>query len=137
MTSAARTLRPGDRTRTTTQTPGLERKTAIDGATVGARILWFGFVRMAPGMASGVHHHGDSETGIYLIRGRARFRFGDRLEETFVAEAGDFIYVPSHAVHQETDLSPEEPTELVVVRDRRRTSSWRSTRRLDEPCASF
>ncbi|MGQ0796260.1 MAG: cupin domain-containing protein [Methanobacteriota archaeon] len=113
-----RRVRPEDRSRATAQTPGLERETAVDGPTVGARTLWMGFVRVAPGVASGVHHHGDSESGIYVIRGRLRFRFGARLGETFVAEAGDFIYVPPHAVHQETNLSPEEPAETVVVRDR-------------------
>lgn len=115
-----RVVRPKDRDRGTAQTPGLERETAIDGKTVGARTLWIGFVRMSPGLTSGAHHHGDSETGIYMIRGSARFRFGEGLRETVEAHAGDFVFVPPHAIHQEINLSGTEPAEMVVVRDRQK-----------------
>lgn len=113
-----RVIRPGDRDRATAQTPGLERETAIDAKTVGARTLWIGHVRATPGMASGVHHHGDSETGVYVIRGILRFRFGNGLAETIEAHAGDFVYLPPHAVHQEMNPNPSEAAEAVVVRDR-------------------
>jgi uncharacterized RmlC-like cupin family protein len=73
---------------------------------------------MEPGMSSGVHHHGDSESGIYVIRGHARFRFGSELQEAFEAQAGDFVYVPPRVIHQEANLRPDEPVEMVVVRDR-------------------
>ena len=113
-----RVIRPGDRDRGTAQTPGLERETAIDAKMVGARTLWIGHVRATPGMSSGVHHHGDSETGVYLIRGSMRFRFGEGLTETVEAHEGDFIYVPPHTLHQELNPSPSEAAEAVVVRDR-------------------
>lgn len=113
-----RLVRPEDRDHGTAQTPGLARETAVDGNSVGARTLWVGFVRMHAGVTSGAHHHGDSESVIYMIRGVARFRFGDRLSESLEAHAGDFVYVPPNAVHQEINLSSEEAAEMVVVRDR-------------------
>src|SRR3990172_3465035 len=62
--------------------------------------------------------HGDSESGIYMIRGNARFRFGPGLKETLEVRSGDFVFVPPFAVHQEMNLSPSEPAEMIVVRDR-------------------
>lgn len=113
-----RVIRPGERDRGTAQTPGLERETAIDTKMVGAQTLWIGFVRMTPGLSSGVHHHGDSETGVYLLRGSLRLRFGEGLKETAEAHAGDFVYIPPHTIHQEINPSPSDPGEAIVVRDR-------------------
>ncbi len=116
-TRAVRVIRPEDRDRGTAQTSGMERETAIDGKMVGARNLWVGFVRMGPGAQSGAHHHGPSETGIYVVRGSARVRFGSRLEHSVEAKAGDFLFVPPQTVHQEINLSSTEPVDVVVVRD--------------------
>ncbi len=99
------------------QTPGMERYAGVAAATVGARGLWVGYVTMAPGSRSGPHHHGDCESAIYIVRGRARFRFGPRLEEAVEAGPGDFVYVPPRLVHQEINLSQDEAIEMVVVRD--------------------
>jgi uncharacterized RmlC-like cupin family protein len=65
---------------------------------------------------TGAHHHGELESVIYVVRGRARMRWGERLE--FVAEAGpgDFIYVPPFVPHQEINASPNETLECVLVR---------------------
>ena len=111
-----RLVRPGDRNLNTPQTPGLQRETAIDGKLVGARNLWMGFARMNPGVTTGPHHHGKSESGVYLLRGACRFRFGDNLRRSINAREGDFVYIPPFAVHQEINLSSEEPAEFVVVR---------------------
>ena len=53
---------------------------------------------------------------IYVVRGRARMRWGEQLE--FVAEAGpgDFIYVPPFVPHQEINASPDQTLECVLVR---------------------
>ena len=78
----------------TPQTPGMTRAAAITHATAGANKLWAGTVTIHPNAKTGPHHHGELESVIYVINGRARMRWGERLE--FVAEAGpgDFIYVP-------------------------------------------
>ncbi len=100
----------------TPQTPGMTRAVAIDAARVGAQKIWAGTVRIAPHAKTGAHHHGALESVIYVVRGRARMRWGERLE--FVAEAGpgDFIYIPPYVPHQEINAADDEPLECVLVR---------------------
>ena len=69
-----------------------------------------------PDAKTGPHHHGELETVLYVVKGRARMRWGDRLEFTAEADAGDFIYVPPFVPHQEINALPDEPCEAVVVR---------------------
>src|ERR1044072_6570292 len=100
----------------TAQTPGMNRAAAINFARVGAQKLWAGTVTVHPNAKTGAHHHGHLESVIYVVRGRARMRWGERLE--FVAEAGpgDFIYVPPYVPHQEINASRDEVLECVLVR---------------------
>ena len=94
----------------------MTRAAAITNACAGATKIWAGTVVVQPQAKTGAHHHGELETVLYIVRGRARFRWGDRLE--FVAEAGpgDFIYVPPYVPHQEINAKSDEPVEAVVVR---------------------
>jgi uncharacterized RmlC-like cupin family protein len=92
------------------------REAAISAGITGADVLWMGYVELAPGMRSAHHHHGESESAIYLISGRARFLTGDQLEEVHDAGEGDFIWVPPHLRHVEMNLSQEEPVRMVVAR---------------------
>src|SRR5246127_5232124 len=89
----------------TAQTPGMNRAAAINFARVGAEKLWAGTVTIHPKAKTGAHHHGPVESVIYVVSGRARMRWGDRLE--FVAEAGpgDFIYVPPFVPHQDINAA--------------------------------
>jgi uncharacterized RmlC-like cupin family protein len=108
---------PGDKLdANTAQTPGMDRKAAINFARVGAQKLWAGAVTIHANARTGAHHHGPLESVIYVVRGKARMRWGERLE--FVAEAGpgDFIYVPPYVPHQEINASPDEALECVLVR---------------------
>ena len=100
----------------TAQTPGMFRQAAINQARVGAQKIWAGTVAIQPNAKTGVHHHGELESVIYVVRGKARMRWGERLE--FVAEAGpgDFIFVPPYVPHQEINASTNEPLECVLVR---------------------
>jgi uncharacterized RmlC-like cupin family protein len=100
----------------TAQTPGMNRAAAINYARVGARKIWAGTVSIFANAKTGAHHHGALESVIYVVRGRARMRWGDRLE--FVAEAGpgDFIYVPPFVPHQEINASSDQTLECVLVR---------------------
>jgi uncharacterized RmlC-like cupin family protein len=100
----------------TPQTPGMDRKAAINFARVGAQKIWAGTVSIQPNAKTGAHHHGELESVIYVVRGKARMRWGNHLE--FVAEAnpGDFIYVPPFVPHQEINASQNEPLECVLVR---------------------
>src|ERR1700689_2555795 len=111
-----RIIRSGELSNDTAQTVGMTRAEAISHARVGAQKLWAGTVVVHPDAKTGPHHHGELETVIYVVRGRARFRWGDRLE--FVAEAGpgDFVYVPPFAPHQELNARADQPVEAVIVR---------------------
>ena len=100
----------------TPQTPGMNRAAAIDFARAGAQKLWAGTVSIHAGAKTGAHHHGPLESVIYVVRGKARMRWGERLE--FVAEAGlgDFIFVPPFVPHQEINASDDQTLECVLVR---------------------
>jgi uncharacterized RmlC-like cupin family protein len=100
----------------TAQTPGMDRKAAINFARVGAQKLWAGTVHIHPGAKTGAHHHGPLESVIYVIRGKARLRWGEQLEFVADAEPGDFIYVPPFVPHQEINASPTEVLECVLCR---------------------
>ena len=100
----------------TPQTPGMNRAAAINNASAGAQKLWAGTVTIEPKAKTGAHHHGALESVIYVVRGRARMRWGERLE--FVAEAGpgDFIFIPPYVPHQEINAGTDEALACVLVR---------------------
>jgi uncharacterized RmlC-like cupin family protein len=100
----------------TAQTPGMSRAAAINFARVGAQKLWAGTVHIHAGAKTGAHHHGALESVIYVVRGKARMRWGERLEFTAEAGPGDFIYVPPYVPHQEINASSDETLECVLVR---------------------
>lgn len=112
-----RVVRKQELSAETAQTPGMRRLAAIDSRT-GATGLWVGHVTMEPGAESAPHHHGECQSVIYVTAGRAKFRWGQRLEQSVEAGAGDFIYIPPHLVHQEINMRDAGPVECIVVRDR-------------------
>ena len=100
----------------TAQTPGMNRAAAINQAIAGANKLWAGTVSIHPNAKTGAHHHGELESVIYVVKGRARMQWGDNLEFTAEADPGDFIFVPPYVPHQEINARPDEPLECIVVR---------------------
>jgi uncharacterized RmlC-like cupin family protein len=115
-THGIRIVRAGEFDSNTPQTPGMTRAAAISHATAGAQKLWAGTVVVEPNAKTGAHHHGELETVLYIVRGRARFRWGEHLEFADEAGPGDFIFVPPFVPHQEINARPDEPVEAVVVR---------------------
>ena len=108
---------PGDQLdANTAQTAGMDRRAAITFARVGAQRLWAGTVHIHPNAKTGAHHHGPLESVIYVVKGHARMRWGERLEFTAEAGPGDFIYVPPYVPHQEINASPDSSLSCVVVR---------------------
>jgi uncharacterized RmlC-like cupin family protein len=111
-----RVVSSGERSTDTPQTPGLLREVAFDGRNPDARVL-SGFIStVQPGAATAAHHHGDQETILYVLRGRARFRWGAQLQHKTEAGVGDFVFIPAEIIHQEINASVEEDTSWVVVR---------------------
>jgi uncharacterized RmlC-like cupin family protein len=111
-----RIVRANELDSNTPQTAGMSRAAAITHASAGARKLWAGTVVVEPNAKTDAHHHGELETVLYVVRGRARFRWGDRLEFMEEAGPGDFIFVPPWVPHQEINAHRDEPCEAVVVR---------------------
>jgi uncharacterized RmlC-like cupin family protein len=114
--SGVRIVRYGELDPNTPQTPGMHREAAISRASAGSEKIWAGTVIIQAGAQTGPHHHGALESVIYVVTGRARMRWGDRLE--FVSEAGpgDFIYVPPYVPHQEINANADEQLSCVVIR---------------------
>ena len=97
----------------TGQTAGMVRREAVSAATVGSERVWMGQTTVAPRSSSGDHHHGDSETAIYVVSGHPVFVFAQDGEEVrLAASPGDYVFVPPFTPHRE-----ENPTddEAVVV----------------------
>ena len=100
----------------TPQTPGMNRAAAIDFARAGAQKIWAGTVEIHPNAKTGAHHHGALESVIYVLKGRARMRWGEHLEYVAEANAGDFIFIPPYVPHQEINASRDQILECVLVR---------------------
>ena len=115
-TAKVRVVGPNERSTDTPQTPGLLREVAFDSRNPDAAVLSAFLSTVAPGAATGAHHHGDQETVLYVLNGRARFRYGDTLEEVAEAGPGAFVFIPAEIIHQEINASADEPTSWVVVR---------------------
>ena len=90
----------------TPQTSGMTRAAAITRARTGAEKLWAGTMVVQPDAKTGPHHHGELETVLDVVKGRVRMRWGDHLELSEEARAGDFIYVPPYVPQQEINGSP-------------------------------
>jgi uncharacterized RmlC-like cupin family protein len=100
----------------TPQTAGIRRLAAISHVRVGSEALWAGVMHAEPNTASSVHHHGYLETVVYVLSGRSKVRWGNRLEHEVDLEPGDFLFIPPYVPHQEINPSSDQPTEWVVVR---------------------
>ena len=98
------------------QTQGMSRAAAINFARVGAEKIWAGTVKIHPNAKTGAHHHGPVESVIFVVKGKARMRWGESLEFTAEAGPGDFIWVPPFVPHQEINASENEPLECVLLR---------------------
>jgi uncharacterized RmlC-like cupin family protein len=118
MTDRLRRIAADELSGDTAQSSGMRRSAAISGALVGAGELWMGRTVMEPGGQSADHHHGESETGIYVVSGTPAFAFRDPETGEIVrlqAQAGDFVWVPPHVPHREENPSGAEAV-LVVAR---------------------
>ncbi len=103
----------------TAQTPGMQRSEAISGRLCGSEAIWMGETVVAPAAASADHHHGESETGIYVASGHPAFVFLDPAtgaERRIETGPGDYVYVPPWTPHREENPSPDEPAVVVIAR---------------------
>lgn len=108
-----REQRSGD----TPQTEGMQRFAAISGTLTGSQKLWMGGNTVRPGESSDDHHHGEADSGIYIVSGNPRFWFlVDGVETSIDAVPGDFVYVPAWVPHREENPSTTEDAIVVLAR---------------------
>jgi uncharacterized RmlC-like cupin family protein len=109
-------VHPTGLSRETQQTPGSLRMSAIAARNGIASSLWAGIFVVEPSGQTGIHHHGEQDTVVYVLEGEARIRWGHSGEHSAAVGAGDFLHVPSWLPHQELNPSEEHPFRWVVVR---------------------
>ena len=101
----------------TAQTPGMRRYEAISGKRNGSRKIWMGKNHVGPGLVSADHHHGEAETGIYVVSGHPVFVFlEDGRERRIETGPGDYVYVPPYVPHREENPSLAEEAVVVLAR---------------------
>ncbi|MEX0427557.1 cupin domain-containing protein [Nocardioides sp. DS6] len=109
---------PDGLTGDTAQSGGMRRFEAISGSSVGSQDLWMGQTHVAPSTASANHHHGRSETGIYVVSGHPEFVFLDEegVEKRLRTGPGSYVYVPPWVPHREENPDPDEEAVVVIAR---------------------
>jgi uncharacterized RmlC-like cupin family protein len=101
----------------TAQSEGMQRFAAISGASVGSEKIWMGETYVSPETVSANHHHGDSETAIFVRSGNPEFVFHDGVQEVRIATApGDYVFVPPHVPHREENPDHNNPAVIVIAR---------------------
>jgi uncharacterized RmlC-like cupin family protein len=99
----------------TAQSTGMTRRAAVSGRSVGAEKVWMGQTHVAPRTASANHHHGDTETAIYVVSGHPVFVFAeDGREVRLTPEPGDYVFVPPHTPHREENPGDEEAVVVIA-----------------------
>lgn len=89
----------------TAQSGGAVRISGVSRQHTPATKLWFGKVSNEPGFRSLPHHHGEAETGGYVLQGRGRIYYGEGYSEWVDMEEGDFVFVPPFMPHVEVNMS--------------------------------
>ena len=99
----------------TNQTTGMTLDEAIAGKTVGSTKLWMGRTHVAPTTSSGDHHHGETETAIYVVSGNPVFVFAEGEKEIRIeTEPGDYIFVPPYVPHREENPGADEAVVVIA-----------------------
>ena len=112
---ALRHVRGSELSGNTNQTNGMTRYEAIAGKTVGSTKVWMGQTHVAPSTSSGDHHHGETETAIYVVTGNPVFVFAEGDEEVRIeTEPGDYVFVPPYAPHREENPGAEEAVVVIA-----------------------
>ena len=108
--------RGGDEPGSTGQSDGASRISGVSIQHTPATRLWFGKVSNDAGYRSVPHHHGEAETGGYVLSGRARIYFGERFEDYLDMSEGDWVFVPPFLPHVECNLDRNNPLTWMTAR---------------------
>jgi uncharacterized RmlC-like cupin family protein len=89
----------------------------ISEVTAGAKNISMNLIIIPPGGAAEPHLHKGYETAIYIVRGRAKTRYGQKLQNSVICQEGDFIYIKADVPHQPINLSATESVVALVARN--------------------
>lgn len=89
----------------------------VSARTTGSRGLSMHMVVIPPGARAAPHSHAGYETAIYVLEGRVETRYGERLAQSVISEAGDFLFIPPDVPHEAINLSATEPARAIVARN--------------------
>ena len=83
-----------------------------DKAFEAGKVL-FARSRIAGGVKSGWHHHGERDLYGFIASGRLRFDYGAGGKDFTEVGAGDFFHIKVGVVHR--DVNPDQREDAVVV----------------------
>jgi uncharacterized RmlC-like cupin family protein len=109
-------VHPTELSSETQQTSGSLRMSAIAAMHGIVSSLWGGIFVVEPSGKTGILHHGEQDTVVYVLEGEACVRWGNLGEHSATVGAGDFLHVPAGLPHQELNPSKEHLFRWVVVR---------------------
>jgi uncharacterized RmlC-like cupin family protein len=89
----------------TADSGGAVRISGVSIQHTPATKLWYGKVLNEPGYRSVSHHHGEAETGAYVLEGKARIYYSEGYAEYVDLETGDWVFVPPFLPHVECNMS--------------------------------
>ncbi|MDQ0754930.1 cupin domain-containing protein [Arthrobacter sp. B3I4] len=108
--------RKGAEHRDTGQSGGAVRISGVSTQHTPATKIWYGQVSNEPGYRSFPHHHGEAETGGYVLRGQGRIYFGEDYKEFLDMTEGDWVFVPPYMPHVEANMSTTEELVWLTAR---------------------
>lgn len=108
--------RAGHEVDDTGQSGGARRVSGVSIQHTPATRLWFGQVHNDGGYRSVPHHHGEAETGGYVLSGRARIYFGQAYEDYLDMAEGDWVFVPPFLPHIECNVDRNNPLVWMTTR---------------------
>jgi uncharacterized RmlC-like cupin family protein len=114
--STVSVIRPPQFDDSTGQTSGSFRQAAVSAKTGVVSSIWGGTFLVEPGASTGIHHHGEQDTIVYVREGESLVRWGEHGEHSATARAGDFLHIPAHLVHRESNPSETAPFRWIVIR---------------------
>jgi uncharacterized RmlC-like cupin family protein len=77
--------------------------------------VWVGFLELAPGAASGWHHHGEWNSYAHVSSGVLRWEFGPDGGDAIEVGAGDVGRMPAWLVHRDVSAG-DEPLAMILFR---------------------
>ena len=95
---------------------GIRYQGGLAAANTGARKLSMNVATIPPGAVAYAHIHVDFEVMLYILEGRVRHIYGERLRRSLDNGPGDFIFIEPGIPHEVYNLSNDEPVVAVVAR---------------------